>query len=101
MKLYLVRRGETDVNRILGHDVSGPMHNEPITFKRGDDTNVSLNVYGRTHAWEAGSNLPSTIDTIYSSPLLRAKETAIIISEMKSIPSSMIEFRDELREYHQ
>jgi broad specificity phosphatase PhoE len=101
MKLYLVRHGETDVNRILGHGVSGPMHNEPVNFKHGDDTDVSLNVYGRTHAWEAGANLPNAIDKIYSSPLLRAKESAIIISEMKNISPSGIEYRDELLEYHQ
>lgn len=101
MKLYLVRHGETDANRILGHGVSGPMHDEPVTFKPGDDTNIPLNVYGRAHAWEAGGELPDTIDEMYSSPLLRAKETAEIIAEMKKINPSIIKLRDELIEYHQ
>lgn len=101
MKLYLVRHGETDANRVLGHSVSGPMHNDPVTFKPGDDTNISLNTYGRTHAFEAGGNLPDHIDKFYSSPLLRTSETAKIIAEMKEIPLSRIEFRDELLEYHQ
>lgn len=77
------------------------MHNEPVTFKPGDDTDVPLNVYGRAHAWEAGTKLPDTIDTIYASPLLRTRETAEIIAEMKNMDASVIAFRDELREYHQ
>jgi broad specificity phosphatase PhoE len=101
MKLYLVRHGETDVNRILGHGVSGPMHNEPVTFVPGGDTNVPLNVYGRTHAWEAGGNLPDHIDKTYCSPLLRTKETAEIVLSTKGIDSSQIEYRDELLEYNQ
>lgn len=101
MKLYLVRHGETDANRVLGHGVSGPMHDEPITFKSGDDTNISLNVYGRAQASEATSDLPDTIHKIYSSPLLRVKETAEIIAVVKNIDLSEIEFRNELVEYYQ
>lgn len=99
MKLYLVRHGETDVNRILGHGVSGPMHNEPVTFTPGDNTNISLNVYGRAHAADASGTLPDHIDKFYSSPLRRTTETAEIIAQMKEIPLSRIEFRDELLEY--
>ncbi len=101
MNLFLVRHGETDANRILGHGVTGPMHDDHVTFKPGDDTNIPLNVYGRTHAWEAGGDLPDTISELYSSPLLRAKETAEIIAEMKKISPSTIQLRNELIEYHQ
>lgn len=101
MKLFLVRHGETDVNRVLGHGVSGPMHDEPVTFQPGDDTNIPLNVYGRAHAAEAGGELPDVIHSLYSSPLLRAKETAEIIAEMKGIDPTTIQFRNELLEYHQ
>ncbi len=101
MKLFLVRHGETDANRILGHGVSGPMHDEPVTFKPGDDTNIPLNIYGRTQAREAAEELPSVINRIYSSKLLRVKETAGIIAETKKIDPSRIELRDELLEYHQ
>lgn len=101
MKLFLVRHGETDANRVLGHGVIGPIHTEPISFQEGDDTNIPLNVLGRNHATEAGRELPDTIDEIYASPLLRAKETAEIIAEMKKINSATIQFRDELIEYHQ
>ncbi len=101
MKLYLVRHGETDVNRIFNHGVSGPMHNEPVTFKEGDDTNISLNIYGRTQAEQASKNLPDKIDRFYSSPLLRAKETAEIIAKNKSINPEEIIFSDDLIEYRQ
>ena len=101
MKLYLVRHGETDVNRILNHGVSGPMHNEQVTFKEGDDTNISLNFYGRSQAQEASQNLPGHIDKIYSSPLLRTKETAEIIASNKNMNPSEISFCNELIEYRQ
>ena len=100
MKLFLVRHGETDVNRILGHGVEGPMHDEPVTFKPGDDTNVPLNILGRNHAKEAGGKLPEIVDEIYSSPLLRVKETAEIIAGLKNIDYEKIQFRNELIEYH-
>jgi broad specificity phosphatase PhoE len=93
MKLYLIRHGETDVNRILNHGVSGPMHNEPVTFKEGDDTNIPLNIYGRNQAEEAAKEIPDHIDEIYSSPLLRAKETAEIIFKTKGVDISKISLR--------
>ena len=99
MKLYLVRHGETDANRLLGHSVSGPMHNEPVTYTPGDDTNVVLNVYGRAQAQEAGTELPDTFDALYTSPLLRVKETAEIIAKMKEYDYSRVILRDELVEY--
>ena len=101
MKLYLIRHGETDANRMLGHGVSGPTHNQPVTFKPGDSTNISLNIIGRENAISAARDLPDHIDKLYSSPLLRVKETAEIIAFAKNIDISKIEFRDELVEYYQ
>jgi len=101
MKLFLVRHGETDANRVLGHGVSGPSHNEPIFFKSGDDTNIPLNILGRNHAAEAAKDLPDKIDSLYSSPLLRVRETAEIIARLKNINSANIILRDELIEYRQ
>ena len=100
MKLYFVRHGETDANRLLGHGVSGPMHNEPVTYTPGDDTNVGLNIYGRAQAQEAGTELPDTFDALYTSPLLRTKETAEIIAKAKEFDTSCMILRDELVEYH-
>lgn len=100
MKIYLVRHGETDVNRILNHGVTGPMHNEPVAFKEGDDTNVPLNIYGRKHAQDAVSHLPDHIDVMYRSPLLRVEETAEIIAKEKRFNSEEIIIRPELKEYH-
>ncbi len=99
MKLYLVRHGETDVNRVFGHGVSGPMHNEPVTFIEGGDINISLNIYGRSQGEQAAVNLPDKIDKFYSSPLIRARETAEIIGKIKNIDSSKIIFSDDLKEY--
>ncbi|MDO8520563.1 MAG: histidine phosphatase family protein, partial [bacterium] len=101
MKLYLVRHGETDANRVLLHGVDTPPHDGPMTFKTGDDTNVPLNPNGRKHAWDAAQNLPDDITRILASPLLRTRETAEIICKEKGIDKEIIAFREELREYHQ
>jgi broad specificity phosphatase PhoE len=77
------------------------MHDEPVTFNSGDDTNISLNIYGRAQASEAAVELPDTIGKIYSAPLLRVRETAEIIAGVKNLDFSKIELRDELVEYHQ
>lgn len=100
MKLYLIRHGETDANRILNHGVSGPMHTEPVTFNEGDNTDISLNIYGRKQAVDAANNLPDDIKEIYTSPLIRAKETAEIIAQVKRVDISKIIIRPELREYN-
>lgn len=99
MKIYLVRHGETDVNRVLGHGVSGPMHGEVVTFTEGGETNISLNVYGNEQAKEVIKNLPEHIDKIYSSPLIRVKETAEVILENLTNKTSEIIFRPEITEY--
>lgn len=100
MKLFLVRHGETDANRVLLHGIDTPVHNEPIAFKPGDDTDIPLNPNGRKHAWEAAQHLPDNITRLLASPLLRTRETAEIICGEKGIDAGSIEFREELREYH-
>ncbi len=100
MKLYLIRHGETDVNRVLNHGVTAQMHNDPMMFKEGESTNIPLNINGRNQAEEIGTLLPDHIDSMYSSPLLRAKETAEIIARSKGIDASGIIFSDKLVEYN-
>ncbi len=100
-KIFLVRHGETDANRVLQHGVDTPPHDGPMAFKHGDDTNVPLNPNGRKHAWDAAQNLPDNITRILCSPLIRTRETAEIICEEKGIDKGTIVFREELREYHQ
>ena len=66
--IYFVRHGETDYNlkRLI----------------QGRGINVSLNETGRLSAEKARENLRGvSLDKIYSSPLLRAKETAEIINK--------------------
>ncbi|OGZ08086.1 MAG: hypothetical protein A3C93_01880 [Candidatus Lloydbacteria bacterium RIFCSPHIGHO2_02_FULL_54_17] len=101
MRLFFVRHGETDANRVLQHGVDTPPHDAPVVFKHGDDTNVPLNPNGRKHAWDAAQNLPDDITRILASPLLRTRETAEIICEEKGIDKGVVAFREELREYHQ
>lgn len=71
MRLCLVRHGETDWNkekRLQGR------------------TDIALNDNGRFHATKAGEYLKQyTWDRIITSPLLRAKETAEIISRVLDI----------------
>jgi len=99
MKLLLLRHGETDVNRVLEHGVSGPGHNEPVSFKPCQDTDISLNVIGRNQVKEAAAHLPDTIDFIYASPLLRTTETATLIANAKGINLDHLKFNDNLKEY--
>lgn len=72
MKLYIVRHGETDWNRI--HRVQGR-------------TDIPLNDYGRRLARETAEGMKEVrIDLGYTSPLLRAKETAQIILADRGVP---------------
>lgn len=65
MKLYILRHGETDWN--LRRLVQGV-------------TDIPLNEYGRYLAKETAKGFKDlTIDVAYTSPLLRAKETAQIV----------------------
>lgn len=72
MRLYIVRHGETDWNRI--HRVQGR-------------TDIPLNDYGRHLARETAEGMKDIrIDLGYTSPLLRAKETAQIILGDRDVP---------------
>lgn len=72
MKLYFVRHGETDWNlarRVQGH------------------SDIPLNEYGRYLARETAKGLKSVpFDLAYTSPLIRARETAELILEGREIP---------------
>ena len=73
--LYIVRHGETDWNR--EHKVQGR-------------TDIPLNDYGRRLARETAEGMKDIpIDLCFTSPLLRAKETAQIILEGRMFPSVM------------
>ena len=72
MMLYIVRHGETDWNR--EHKVQGR-------------TDIPLNDYGRRLARETAEGMKDIpIDLCFTSPLLRAKETAQIILEGRNVP---------------
>lgn len=72
MKLYIIRHGETDWNkarRVQGH------------------SDVPLNDYGRNLAEQTAEGLKNIrFDLAYTSPLVRAKETAEIILRGRRIP---------------
>lgn len=72
MRLYLVRHGETDWNRerrVQGH------------------SDIPLNEYGRNLARQTAQGLKDTVfDLAYTSPLIRAKETAQIILQGRDVP---------------
>lgn len=72
MLLYIVRHGETDWNK--SHKVQGR-------------TDIPLNDYGRRLAEETAEGMRDIpLDLAYTSPLLRAKETAQIILKGRNIP---------------
>lgn len=72
MKLYIVRHGETDWNRI--HRIQG-------------HTDIPLNDYGRHLARETAEGMKDVqIDLGYTSPLSRARETAQIILGDRRVP---------------
>ncbi len=80
MKLYLIRHGESEANK-LG------VHNTP---------DIKLTKDGIRQAKEVSQRLKNfKIDFIYSSPLTRARQTAGAISRSLDLP---IEFWDEIRE---
>lgn len=72
MEIYLVRHGETDWNK---------------AFRFQGGTDIELNAYGRELAGITGRALEETaFDVIYSSPLIRAYETACLIRGHRNIP---------------
>lgn len=72
MELYLVRHGETIWNE---------------AGKLQGTTDIELNAVGRRMAGELGIALEGTdFDRIYSSPLIRAYETACLIRGHRNIP---------------
>ncbi len=81
MEIYIVRHGETVWN------------SQKLLQGRAD---IELNEKGRALAGETGMNLePVHFDCIYSSPLIRAYETACLIRGHRNIP---IVRDDRLRE---
>lgn len=72
MELYIVRHGETVWN---------------ADKKLQGSVDIELNENGRRLAGETGENLEGTeFDCIYSSPLIRAYETACLIRGHRNIP---------------
>lgn len=72
MEIYIVRHGETvwNAKKLLQ-----------------GNTDIELNEYGRALAGETGENLENVhFDKIYSSPLIRAYETACLIRGHRNIP---------------
>lgn len=77
LKLYLVRHGETEWNK------------EEIFRGRKD---IPLNETGKVQAERVGEYLAKFgIDLIYTSPLLRARETASFISKETGAPVTVLE----------
>jgi broad specificity phosphatase PhoE len=65
--LYFIRHGETDFNR--------------LNIVQGRRINAALNAFGRVQAQLLGEKLSSAgLDALYSSPLLRATQTADAIA---------------------
>lgn len=80
MRLYIARHGQTDAN--AEHRYLGSL-------------NPELNEVGRAQALALRLELPSSIDGIVVSPLLRARQTAEIINEHLNFPVHTIEcFRE-------
>ncbi|MBQ7775271.1 MAG: histidine phosphatase family protein [Lachnospiraceae bacterium] len=72
MKIYLIRHGETDQNK--------------VKCLQGR-TDIELNAYGRELAYKTAEGLKDVeFDIIFTSPLKRAKETAEIIRGERNIP---------------
>lgn len=80
MKLYATRHGETDLN---------------IDDRFQGASNNSLNMRGRSQAYDLIVRLPNDVVQVVSSPLRRALETAEMIATERRLPlSKMPEFRE-------
>jgi broad specificity phosphatase PhoE len=83
MRIYFARHGESQANVL--HEVSNRGTRHPLTFK------------GRQQAAALAQSLQShPISRVYSSPLLRAVETSIIVANRLEVEYEII---DALREY--
>ena len=72
MKLYLIRHGETDWNK---------------TRRLQGQVDIPLNDFGRKLARETAPALQTVpFEVVYTSPLLRAKETAELVIGDRKIP---------------
>lgn len=70
---YLFRHGETEFNR--------------LKLRQGQGVNVRLNGTGKKQAEELAKSAENLgIEVIYSSPLVRAKQTADIVAEKLNVP---------------
>lgn len=72
MELYFVRHGETEYNK--HHKLMGQKINAP------------LDALGKNQALEVLDKIPSDVSVIFSSPLLRAKQTAELIANKLGLP---------------
>lgn len=80
MKLYVVRHGQTELNRLSRYQGS---------------IETDLNRCGIAQARRVARLLPEDIDALVSSPMRRALQTAEIISWHKAVPVEiMCEFRE-------
>lgn len=80
MKLYLIRHGQTDMNKRRKYQGS---------------IETDLNQQGIVQAQRAAEALPANIDALVSSPMRRALQTAEIISTHTGIPIDVMpQFRE-------
>ena len=71
MKIYFIRHGETEYN---------------ITTRLTGQTDIPLNEKGIEQAHKAASEIPSDIAEIYSSDLIRCKQTTDILNKNLRLP---------------
>jgi broad specificity phosphatase PhoE len=83
MQLYFVRHGESEANRL--HEISNRGQKHGLTAK-GREQVATL----------AAQLVPNNINQIFTSPLLRATQTADILSDALGLP---YQITDALREY--
>jgi probable phosphoglycerate mutase len=78
--IYLARHGETDLN---------------VQMRYQGATDMPLNELGWTQAQTLAQRLPADISRIVASPLLRAQQTASLVSQARGLPVlTMSEFRE-------
>lgn len=82
MEIFVIRHGITPLNK--QDKVNGEI-DEPLAPE------------GREQAESAASSIPSAVSHIYSSPLLRARQTANIIGSIRAIPVTYSDAISETR----